>query len=302
MPPSAWTGYGLVVWGGEAAPGGLTATHALGDGAILDVAKRQWQTLPASPLPALTGPVAVTDAADRVIVMGGTPDKPATASGGTQLASRLVASYDPSARTWRRLRGLPAIRDHDLVGVSAVRWGGRLLVAETWQHVVPTGPGSIEGSGGVDLFLLDPGKGQWSSFKVATDVPLVGADLRPLGSALAVGGGTRCPPGASCPYSLSSFSLVDAMGQPLPGIPAPPLQLRAETIVGDSYVVMTGSQISGADRNEQPGDSAAFDLGSRRWVALPSARRYMPQPESLTWTGHQLIAASPTGLITLGPG
>ncbi len=299
-PASAWTGYGLLVWGGESNPGAArsASTHRLGDGAVLDVAKGQWHLMPAGPLPALTGPAAVTDAADRVIILGGTPQEPATASGGTQLMSRLIASYDPATATWRRLPSLPAIGNHDLVGVNAVAWGERVLVAETWQHIVPTGPGSIEGSGGVDLYLLDPARGQWSPFTVSTDA-LVGADLRPLGSSLAIGGGSACPPGASCPFSLSAFSVVDARGQQLSRVPAPPIQLRAETVVGESYVAMSGSQLTGAGRDEQPGDAAAFDLTSRRWVALPSARHFKPEPESLTWTGHELIAVSPTGLFAL---
>ena len=37
---STWTGYGLVLWGGETNPGGERAlTRPLGDGAILDVAE-----------------------------------------------------------------------------------------------------------------------------------------------------------------------------------------------------------------------------------------------------------------------
>jgi hypothetical protein len=32
---------------------------------------------------------------------------------------------------------------------------------------------------------------------------------------------------------------------------------------------------------------------------LPSARAFKPDPESLTWTGHELIAVSPTGFIAL---
>jgi hypothetical protein len=62
---------------------------------------------------------------------------------------------------------------------------------------------------------------------------------------------------------------------------------------------MTGSQISGPGRDEQPGDIASFAEGTKRWIVLPSARRFKPEPESLTWTGHELIAVTPTGLIAL---
>ncbi len=303
---SAWTGYGLLVWGGVTAPGGKNPSiHALGDGAILDVAERHWIVLPAGPLPALNGPVAVTDARDRVIVLGGTTDHPSTVAGGPQRASRLVASYDPATRLWHRLPSLPAVRDHDVAEVDAVRWGTRVLVAETWVHIVPTGPGAIEGSGGVDLFLLDPDAGTWSPFTVGTD-QLVGADLRPLGqsasSPLAIGGGSACPLWAACPATPNSaFTVVDARGRELAGGAVPPIEVRAETNVGTSYVAMTGAQITGPGRDEQPGDAAAFDLGSKRWVVLPSARRFRPQPEWLAWTGHELVAVTPTGLIALGP-
>jgi hypothetical protein len=300
---STWTGYGLVLWGGDANPVGHgMQNHALGDGAILDVASKRWHVMPKSPLPALIAPVAVTDAADRVIIMGGQPVHPSTASGGTQTLSRLVASYDPSSGTWHQLPPLPATENHDLVRVSAAAWGDGVLVAETWQHIVPTGPGSIEGSGGVDLFSLDPSRGQWKPFTAPASTPLVGADLRPLGSSLVIAGGTTCPPGASCPFTLiEPFSIVDARGQARAKLADVPIRLGAATAVGDSYVVMTGSQISGPGRDEQPGDIAAFAKGTRRWIVLPSARRFKPEPQSLTWTGRELIAVSPTGLIALGP-
>ncbi len=299
-PASAWTGYGLLVWGGASAPGGRGGlSQALADGAILDAAKRHWSVLPASPLPPLTGSVAVTDNADDVIILGGMP---ATSSAGNAPVSRRVASYDPATRTWRPLPGLPAVKGHDLVQVTAVRWGSRIMIAATWQHVVHTAPGATEGDGGVDLFLLDPAKARWSRFRAVSSTALVGADLRPVGSLLAIAGGTSCPPFAACPFQPNAaFGLVDAQGHGLGGITGPSIQLRAETVVGSSYVVMTGSQITGPGRDEQPGDAAAFDLNARRWVTLPSARRFKPQPESLIWTGAALIAVSPDGLIALGP-
>jgi hypothetical protein len=275
-------------------------TSALRDGAILDVSRRQWHPLPAAPLPALIGPVAVTDATDHVILMGGEPPRPGRGSANEPLASWLVASYDPANGTWRRLPSLPAVRDHDVDGVNAVAWGKRILVAETWQHTVRTGPSSIEGSGGVDLFLLDPATGRWSTFSARPSAPLVGADLRPLGSFLVVAGGTTCPPMADCAFALDeAVSIVDDRGRASSAVPDSPVQLRAETAVGSSYAVMTGSQFTGRGRVEQPGDTAALDLATKRWVVLPSARRFKPDPESLTWTGRELIAVSPTGLIAL---
>jgi hypothetical protein len=297
---SAWTGYGLVVWGGETGRGdAVTPTKALGDGAILDVAERQWHVMPPGPLLPVIRPTAVTDAADQVVVLGGEPDAPERSSGGVLLASRRVASYDPATRRWRSLPSLPAVRGHDVLQVDAVRWGRRILVAATWEHVLHPMPGETTGNGGVDLFLLDPATGRWSPFRAVTTAGLIGADLRPLGSFLAIGGGTSCPPFAACPFQPSSFAVVDARGQALGGVTVPPIQLRAETTVGDSYVVMTGSQSSGPGIDEQPGDTAAFDLASKHWIALPSARVFKPEPESLTWTGHELIALSPTGIIAL---
>ena len=87
--------------------------------------------------------------------------------------------------------------------------------------------------------------------------------------------------------------VVDAQGRKLSGIPLPPIEFPAETVVGDSYVAMTGSAITGPGRDEQPGDAAAFDLTTRRWVTLPSARRFKPEPQSLTWTGTELIEEVP---------
>jgi hypothetical protein len=301
-PASAWTGYGLFVWGGTSTPGGRPQDgQGLRDGAILDVAHRRWTMLPAGPLPALTSAVAITDAADHVIILGGQPDEGANSSGGVPLVSRRVASYDPASRTWRTLPDLPAVTGHDLVGLTAVRWGSRILAAATWQHVVHTAPGATEGNGGVDLFLLDSKQGTWSRFAVPSTLSLVGADLRPLGSQLVVAGGTMCPPFAACPASLNTaFTLLDAAGKARTGTAGVPIKPGAATDVGDNYVVMTGSQITGPGLDEQPGDTAGFDLATGNWVALPSARRFTPQPESLTWTGSELIAQSPDGWIALG--
>ncbi len=302
-PASAWTGYGLLVWGGASTPDGRPASgHALADGAVLDVAERRWSVLPKGPLPPLTSPLAVTDAADQVIILGGQPTDPAAGSGGVPLVSRRVASYDPAQRTWRSLPELPAVDGHELVRLTAVAWGSRVLVAATWQHVVHPAPGATQGNGGVDLFLLDPAKERWSRFQPVSTAALIGADLRPVGPFLAIAGGTSCPPFAACPFQLNAkFGLVNAQGRALSGISGPPIQLRAETVIGDSYVVMTGSEITGPGRDEQPGDLAAFDLATRKWITLPSARRYRPQPESLTWTGRELIALSPDRVIALGP-
>lgn len=302
-PASAWTGHGLVVWGGSTALGSRRGlSRPLGDGAVLDVAHRRWHVMPTGPLPALTAPIAVTDSADQVIIMGGEPQQPGTSSGGTSLVNRVVASYDPATRTWRSLPNLPAVNGHDVVGLTAVRWGSRVLVAETWQHVTHPVPGATEGSGGVDIFLFDPGHGRWSRFAVPSSDSLVGADLRPLGSSLVIAGGTGCPPFAACPMELNTaFTILDAQGRARHGIAGPPIRLRAETVVGDSYVVMTGSQITGPGRDEQPGDAAGFDLATGTWLRLPSARLFKPEPESLTWTGSELIASTPTGFIALGP-
>jgi len=299
---SAWTGYGLVVWGGTSTPSGHPeAGHALRDGAILDVTQRRWSTLPAGPLPALSSPVAVTDAADQVIILGGATDK-ASLSMGLPVLSRLVARYDPATRTWRSLPALPAVSGHDVVEVSAVRWGTRVLVAQAWQHVEHPVPGGTTGTGGVDFFRLDPTTGRWSPFH-ALATPLYRADLRPVASSLVLGGGSACPLWADCALQLHSpFTVLDSHGHVVSGVVAPPIVLTAETVVGNSYVAMTGAGRTGTvSDDQQPGDAAAFDLTTNRWVALPSARRLLPQPESLTWTGSELIAQSPVGLIALGP-
>ena len=77
-----------------------------------------------------------------------------------------VARYDPANGTWRRLPSLPAVRGQDLHSVSAVRWGSRILVAETWQHVVHPAPGATSSTAGVHLLLLD-----------ATGTPVVDSSL-----------------------------------------------------------------------------------------------------------------------------
>jgi hypothetical protein len=195
---------------------------------------------------------------------------------------------------------IPAIHGHNLIAVSAVRWSSDILVAATWSHVTHPGPGATSGTGGVDLFRLDPDAGHWSRQPVPDSVPFVGANLQPIGNRLVVAGGTSCPPFAACPARLTTpFTVLNALGQPQLPTPTPPVSLRAATVVGDNYVMMSGSQITGPGRDEEPGDAVGYELATHRWITLPSARQFKPDPESLTWTGRELLLWAATGPLIL---
>lgn len=300
---SAWTSAGLLIWGGMPAPGGQPQVgHAVNDGAILDPARKAWHRLPGGPLPALTSAVAVTDSTGKVVILGGSRPSATSSSNPAQTdtVSRLVARYDPQNSRWQMLPPIPAIHGHNLIAVSAVRWSSDILVAATWSHVTHPGPGVTSGTGGVDLFRLDPDAGHWSRQPVPDSVPFVGANLQPIGNRLVVAGGTSCPPFAACPARLTTpFTVLNALGQPQLPTPTPPVSLRAATVVGDNYVMMAGSQITGPRRDEEPGDAVGYELAAHRWITLPSARQFKPDPESLTWTGRELLLWAATGPLIL---
>lgn len=297
-PASTWTGSELLLWGGSVMENGMQTGPVLRDGVAFDPRQNRWSVLPAGPLPALTGAVAVTDDDGGAVILGGS-DNRSTDDGGEE-ASRLVARYDPRTERWNSVPGVPVVAGHTLVSVDAVRWGPRLLVAATWvnRRLNSDGSGSIRG--GVDLYLLDSRTGTWSRFRPAAELPLIYSDLKPIEADLVVAGGSYCPPAAACPASLTTpFAVLDATGKPQPATPHAPIKPSVSTVAGSNYVLITGSTISGSGHRESPGDMAGYDPSRHRWVTLPSAH-LTSDPESLTWTGRQFLLWTSAGLLVLG--
>ena len=114
-----------------------------------------------------------------------------------------------------------------------------------------------------------------------------------------VAGGDSCLPTFSCPARLlPSFALLRRDGSNGPAVPPPPIDFTATTLTTSAFVTMTGAEVGSTER---PGDTAAFDLTTHRWVALPSARAYARGPEALFATSTGLIARTQGGALVLSP-
>jgi hypothetical protein len=184
LPPRAgsavaWTGGGLLVWGGSDA-----AAHR-NDGALLR--DGVWQVMAPSPLSPRTRPHALA-MGDRVLVFGGYDNRGPLADG---------AVYDVAARSWQLVGSVPsdiagdvaaAMTDLGPVAWQQQRtgpdpdaiWAARFDArSNRWQQLPPVPDGSAEAaglagvtavggtlyaaasSGAPELFRLDPGAATW---------------------------------------------------------------------------------------------------------------------------------------------
>jgi cell division protein FtsB len=125
----AWTGSRFVIWGGQGGNG------LLSDGAMLDVAARQWEALPSAGAPEARRYLTMTWTGDRLVVFGGEGVGGDLASGASlPLASGSVPG------SWRALstNNAPGPRSRH----AAVWTGSRLLVWGGSRNNVPLGDGA----------------------------------------------------------------------------------------------------------------------------------------------------------------
>ena len=148
-PASAWTGYGLVIWGGESTPG-----HSRGfrpRAARWCDLRRQLSgggtLMPAGPLPALSS----AGRGHRCRGSGDHHGRHAAAPGDRQRRTARGRAGWSRAMTRRPGRGarfhaFPAVHDHDLVQVDAVRWGTRIARRrDLGAHRATSAPGAHRG-------------------------------------------------------------------------------------------------------------------------------------------------------------
>jgi hypothetical protein len=126
LQAAVFDGHEVLVWGGaDDAEDGLTASPrvagdaspALGDGAAYDPATDTWRTLPAAPLGARFGAVAVWTGSEMLVVGG---DSGLVSDGGIDFRHD-GAAYDPAANTWRTIADAPGCP-------SIGTWTGTTLV------------------------------------------------------------------------------------------------------------------------------------------------------------------------------
>jgi hypothetical protein len=116
-PVWAWTGRELLVWGGR------RIDTALASGAAYSPSTDTWRALPASPLAARAGADDVWTGKE-LIILGGHE----LGGNGPLAVLDDAAAYNPTTRSWRRLRPMPAARSGATVtwtGTEVLVVGGR---------------------------------------------------------------------------------------------------------------------------------------------------------------------------------
>jgi hypothetical protein len=141
----ALAGRRLLIWGGWNHAAGV-----LGDGAVLDLARKAWKKMSAAgaPSPRLE-PNAVVWTGSRLLVWGG---RNATTAPGSVYLRGDGAAYDPAADRWRPMSSLnaPSPRTD-----ATVAWTGRKLV-------VVGGSAQLGGPPLRDGAIYDPAADRWT--------------------------------------------------------------------------------------------------------------------------------------------
>ena len=161
---AALAGGRLLVWGGW-----LHTTGALGDGAVLDVARKSWRKMSAAGAPAARlEPAAVAWTGSRLLIWGG---RQATTTPGSVRLLGDGALYDPATDRWTPMSpaNAPSPRTD-----ATVAWTGRKLV-------VVGGAAAIGGPPLRDGGIYDPATDRWTRLDAPPwDLALPRANVGPL--------------------------------------------------------------------------------------------------------------------------
>lgn len=182
----ALAGRRLLVWGGWNYPVGV-----LGDGAVLDLARKAWKKMSAAgaPSPRLE-PTAVVWTGARLLVWGGrTPGSLRPLGDG--------ASYDPAADRWRPMSSVnaPSPRTE-----ATIAWTGRKLVV-VGGSTQPGGPPLHDGA------IYDPVADRWTPLAPPPhDIALPRANVGPLARILVATDGRV----VFLPDNLGEIAVLDA--------------------------------------------------------------------------------------------
>jgi hypothetical protein len=187
---AALAGGRLLVWGGW-----LHKTGVLGDGALLDVARKSWRKMSATgaPSPRLE-PTAVAWTGSRLLVWGG---RQATTTPGSVHLLGDGALYDPATDRWRPMSAVnaPSPRTE-----ATVAWTGRKLV-------VVGGGSQVGGPPLRDGGIYDPATDRWTRLNPPPgDVKLPRANVGPLARILVASDGRV----VFLPDTLGDIAVLDA--------------------------------------------------------------------------------------------
>ncbi len=305
---SVWLDGVFIVWGGYTGGDGQRAT----DGARYDVATNTWAMLPAAPATSY-GWARLVVAGGRAILLTSGRD----GSGGTVHAD----AYDPAHNVWRRLPDLPGLPSQDFFDGTVLGVGDTVLLWRYWHHETSrTESNGIEvtGNSGEDTYALDVKAGRWTSVPLDPDTNSRSVQVLWTGRQVILPEeGTYC-----------GFCTGGPARQSIPGV-AINFQTGARTTIAGGPVsaganyVWTGAALLGINPSTlignagphailSPGDTAAWDPGTHRWIPLRSANiRGNANAAVTVWTGRELLiwgmtkgpsqhSAPPAGLV-FGP-
>ena len=294
-PTTVWTGWEMIVWGGEAA----TAADGSPEGAAYDPRRRVWRTLPFSGLEPRRSAAGVWTGR-FVVVWGGRSN-----TTGEDLSDG--AAYDPVADRWAPIPAAPVSGRHAIWdGSGLVVWGSdgdtvrvaRLEpAADAWEewdapivagHAVegaflrgrlvlasyPAGPGRA-----ADVATLEPVTGNWRVFGASP----VSARLAPV-----VVGSTNALflAGADSGDELAANAALD----PLTGRWR---RLRNAEFAGfyTDRVAWTGEHALFLGRS-----LASYDAGSDRWrLLLLDVEEEAREQFGMVWAGDRLLVWGGSG-------
>ena len=268
---SAWTGSQWFLWGGQR---GLTPES---DGALYDPATRTWSSLPPGPLSGRRGATAVWNGSE-ILVLGGE-------WGSGRLTSPTdSAAYNPATRQWRLLAPNPALPAFDVHFVAATATGQHVYVADNWSN-------SGSGMSGVALSTYDAAADMWAPVAVP-------GDSHSINQLIWTGRDLLDPPSQIWCGMCSHPGPSGEKGHRLPlgegawtAMPHGPLDdfTPFEVWTGAALVVPpVGGSSSGPSGTVSPGDAAAWDATTNRWVTLPPAPAAARGSMAL-WTGRELL-------------
>jgi hypothetical protein len=305
-----WTGSRMIVWGG------VHKDFALDDGASYDPRTRTWTKLPAAPLPARVDPVAVWVESAFVVLSG---DKGASydpranrwtklpsapvhvsrsalllAAGGravlattaTENPSHVVeaADYRPATNSWHRLPDLVLPSVHMVGRLGGVE-AGEPLVWAYWSRTVHDTSNSSTTTSGVESYALAGGR--WRASPVRPG-GVVGRSFVDGDRVFLMSTDIWCG-FCSHPASLHTTSeIVDARTGSQTPVAYGPLDGANADYGWTGAAVVAVNPDSEIGQRVRPGDAAAWNPTTNRWVTLSPIRGLASQPQVL-WAGDRLL-------------
>jgi hypothetical protein len=264
----------MMVWGGEPGPdsdGGQVLSDGL-DGARFEPGSARWGEIPAAPIAARAGHLAVWSGSEMLVW------------GGKSVAGRSLldgAAYDPVSDRWRRLSDSPLRGQGDTVGA----WTGN-----SW--LIIHGFGNV-GRGSAQVATYEPAIDRWREIGELT-VPPGSAAMAWTGSeALVLVNPTS---GRSLGIRLSPAAFAWSMIEP-----------PFDGIHAGLAILWTGSEAMMATAGERvPGSAAAWDQLVRYDPATDTWRRATLPPDALhtlepLWSGRHAIFFGGAGTIAYDP-